>query len=103
MLTKEAIMFNFNDPNTVWLNVTNLVLGLVTLICCVAVGRGVYLDVRERLRKRVHVSLDDHAFFMPDLGITMADGGERLDGNLKRRGNNSKAPEDEENIFRSEN
>ena len=34
-------MFNFNDPNTFWLNVTNIVLGLVTLICCVAVGRGV--------------------------------------------------------------
>ena len=96
-------MFNFNDPNTIWLNVTNFVLGLVTLICCVAVGRGVYLDVRERLRKRAPATLDDHAFLIPELGITMADGGERLDGTLKKKSNNAQPSNDEENIYRSEN
>ena len=96
-------MFNFNDPNTFWLNVTNIVLGLVTLICCVAVGRGVYQDVRARLRKRVSGRVDDHVFVIPELGITMADGGERLDKNVSKRNNNSKPAGDEKNIFRSEN
>ncbi|MGA9405633.1 MAG: hypothetical protein WBW71_00745 [Bacteroidota bacterium] len=96
-------MFDFNDPNTIWLNVTNIVLGLVTLICCVAVGRGVFQDVRARIRKRVPVKVDDHVFVIPELGITMADGGERLDKNVGKRKNNSEPSSDEKNIFRSEN
>jgi len=96
-------MFNFNDPNTLWLNVTNIVLGIVTLICCVAVGWGVYQDVRARIKKRVPVRIDDHVFVIPGLGVTMADGGERLDKSVSKRKNNSKPSSDEENIFRSEN
>ena len=100
---RRYTMFSFNDPNTFWLNVTNIVLGLVTLICCVAVGQGVYKDVLARLRRRVPVRVDDHAFVIPGLGITMADGGERLDENMIKRNNNSKLPDDEKNIVRSEN
>ena len=96
-------MFNFNDPNTFWLNATNLVLGLVTLICCVAVGRGLYQEISARLKKRVPVMADDHAFLVPDLGLTMADGGERVDANPKHGGNNSEQNMDEPNIYRSEN
>ena len=96
-------MFDFNDPSTLWLNITNIVLGLVTAICCAVVGKGVYQDIRARLRKRVPVRIDDHAFMMPELGITMADGGERVDGNLNKRSNGTKQAQDEKNIFRSEN
>lgn len=96
-------MFDFNDPNTFWLNVTNITLGVITLICCVAVGRGLYQEIVVRLKKRVPVSADDHAFSIPGLGITMADGGERLDKKAKKRGNNVPAQDDEPNIFRSEN
>jgi hypothetical protein len=96
-------MFDFNDPNTFWLNVTNVILGLVTLICCVVVGRGVYQDIRARLRKRAPVTVDDHTFIIPELGITMADGGKRLEGKMKDRGNGAKTAGDEGNIFRSEN
>ncbi len=96
-------MFDFNDPNTFWLNVTNIALGVITVICCVAVGRGLYQEVVVRLKKRATVSADDHAFSIPGLGITMADGGERLDKNTKKRDNNEQAQDDEPNIFRSEN
>lgn len=96
-------MFNFNDPNTFWLNVTNIILGLVTVICCAAVGRGVYQDLRARFRRRVPATVDSHAFVIRELGITMADGGKRVDGNLKDRGNGSNTTGDERNIFRSEN
>ena len=74
-------MFNFNDPETFWLNVTNIALGVVTVICLVAVAGVVFREIFERLRARaaVLVEKDDHAFVMPELGLTMADGGERLD------------------------
>jgi hypothetical protein len=74
-------MFDLNDPNTFWLNVTNIALGVVTLICCVVVGYGVVQEVLIRVRKRKesHVEVDDHALLVTDLGITMADGGVRVD------------------------
>jgi hypothetical protein len=74
-------MFDLNDPNTFWLNITNIALGVVTLICCVVVGYGVVQEVLVRARKRKAnlVETDDHALLVTDLGITMADGGERVD------------------------
>ena len=74
-------MFDLNDPNTFWLNVTNIALGIVTLICCVVVGYGVVQEIAERVRKRKAnlIDADDHALLVTDLGITMADGGARVD------------------------
>ncbi len=74
-------MFELSDPRAYWLNVTNIGLGLVTLICLVALVRGVFLDLRGRIRGKTAfgTSGDDHAFFEPELGITMADGGERME------------------------
>jgi hypothetical protein len=73
-------MFDMNDPNTFWLNVTNIGLGLITLVCVTVVGYGIVQEVLVRFRKsqlsRVHE--DDHAFVVSDLGITMADGGEHI-------------------------
>jgi hypothetical protein len=66
-----------------WLNVTNLVLGLVTLSCVLVIGYAVIKEIRERARAtaRVTENADDHAFVVTGLGITMADGGEKLDSN----------------------
>ncbi len=72
-------MFDLSDPNTFWLNVTNIALGLVTLICCAVVGYSVVQEVLIRYRNRKVVEADDHAFLATDLGLTMADGGERLE------------------------
>lgn len=68
----------FFDPQTLWLNVTNLALGVVTLLCVLAVGWGVVTEVLARVRKPATAD-DGHAFWNPDLGWTMADGGKRLD------------------------
>lgn len=46
-------MFNFIDPETFWLNVTNLGLGVVAFICCVVLGAGVLKEVVVRLKERV--------------------------------------------------
>lgn len=80
-----------SDPSTYWLTVTNIVLGLVTLIGCAAVAIGVLQELAARAKKRVAMShldrevtdlvasfSDGHAFHTPSLGVTMADGGEEL-------------------------
>jgi len=77
-----------NDPSTYWLTVTNFGLGIVTLLCCAAVAFGVVQEVLARRKKRATMSkldgevadllagFDGHAFNVPGLGVTMADGGE---------------------------
>lgn len=103
-------MFNFNDPETFWLNVTNIALGVVTLVCLIAVATVVFKEVLARVRQRaaVLVERDDHAFVMPELGLTMADGGERLDKTEKppiaAPPPKQVSPDDDpSNIIRSEN
>jgi len=85
---------------TNWLNATNLALGVVVLICAVVVALTVVREVAERIRSRARISaeldrdmrqlaaeFDDHAFLHPELGITMADGGEKIEpGNGRKNG-----------------
>jgi hypothetical protein len=85
-----------NDPSTYWLTITNIALGLVTLICCVAVGIGVAQELAAKRKKKTALSAldaevadlvasyDGHAFHIPTLGVTMADGGEELGKKEKR-------------------
>ncbi len=80
-----------NDPSTYWLNVTNIALGVVTLLCCIAIGIGIVQELAAKRRKAAAMSKldgevadlvgsfgDGHAFNVPGLGVTMADGGEEL-------------------------
>ena len=95
---------NWNDPQTLWLNIVNLSLGFVTLVCVAAIGYGVLQDVRERARKRASARVTDHevadlvssfgghAFDMPGLGMTMADGGEPIDKPAQTPKKTSKTP-----------
>lgn len=73
-------MFDFSNPETMWLNTTNLVLGAVTLVCVLAFAGVLVKELLQRARKHAaSPAFDDHAFVYPDLGITMADGGEKID------------------------
>lgn len=78
-----------SDPSTYWLTVTNVVLGIVTAICFAAVVIGIFQELAERRKKAASLSKidrevadlvssfdDGHAFPLPELGLTMADGGE---------------------------
>ena len=80
---------DWNDQ-TLWLNVTNVALGVVTLAALLVASIAV---VRELAARRRHVrdasALDDelrtmlsaespYAMQVPGLGLTMADGGEPL-------------------------
>ena len=79
-----------SDPSTYWLTFTNVALGVVTLICCVAIAGGVFQEILARRKKKAALAnLDEevttlvnsfggHAFDVPGLGVTMADGGEEL-------------------------
>ena len=71
---------DLGDPKTLWLNIANIALGVVTLLCFAAVGWGAVVEAVRRLRARaaVGVEADDHAFAVPGLGLTMADGGRRF-------------------------
>ncbi len=79
------------DPSTYWLTLTNAALGIVVVICCVAVAFGVVQELAARRKRKAALSgldrevadlvkayRDGHAFDVPELGITMADGGDEL-------------------------
>ena len=73
-------MFDWADKETFWLNVTNAVLGLVTLVAFAAVIGSAASESLERAWKRLMVSvrgIDPHTLHVPELGSTMADGGEK--------------------------
>lgn len=79
-----------SDPSTYWLTVTNIVMGLVVLVCCVAVVFGVAQELAAKRKKAAAdskldrevadliSSFDGHTVQVPGLGLTMADGGEEL-------------------------
>lgn len=76
---------------TMWLNITNFALGAVTLVALLLVFFAVGWDLLVRkvhapkpdwsavdseLRAMLHGS---HSLSVPELGLTMADGGERIE------------------------
>jgi hypothetical protein len=71
-------MYTPDGSETFWLNFTNIALGLVTLVCVIAIAVGVVRELVPRLARGSRLT-DDHAFHSPELGVTMADGGERVD------------------------
>lgn len=89
---------------TMWLNITNFALGIVTLIALLLVFFAVGWDLLVRkVGKTPEVNLrnmdadlrallpgESHSFSIPDLGLTMADGGERIP---KSKNNPSKPQE----------
>lgn len=77
---------------TMWLNITNFALGLVTLVALLVVFLSVGWDLLTRRVKapsRVDLRNIDadlkallhgsHSFTVPELGLTMADGGEKVE------------------------
>jgi hypothetical protein len=65
-----------------WLNMTNAILGGITLTCVVVVAAGVFRTLADKLRARAH---SRRVFVFEDLGVTMADGGEPVDNKRPNR------------------
>ena len=90
---------------TMWLNITNFALGLVTLIALLVVFFAVGWDLLVRkVGKTREVNLNNidadlkallqggsHSFSVPEFGLTMADGGERIEAS---KDNTSKKPQE---------
>ena len=89
---------------TMWLNITNFALGIVTLIALLVVLFAVGWDLLVRKIARTPEldlrSMDadlnavlhggSHIFSVPELGLTMADGGERIGPPNKKTGDKKK-------------
>ena len=73
---------DWGNPQTLWLNLTNLALGIVTLLALAILGVGVGQEILARRRRAREVDgINDemrHMLHVPELGMTMADGGEPL-------------------------
>jgi hypothetical protein len=73
---------DWGNPQTLWLNLTNLALGIVTLLGLLVVAGGIAQEVLAKRRKaRELAGMDDeirHMLSVPELGLTMADGGEPI-------------------------
>ena len=90
---------------TMWLNITNFALGLVTLIALLVVFFAVGWDLLVRkVGKAREVNLNNidadlkallqgasHSFSVPEFGLTMADGGERIEASKDKT---SKKPQE---------
>ena len=88
-----------------WLNITNFALGLVTLIALLVVFFAVGWDLLVRkVGKAPAVNLNNidadlkallqggsHSFSVPEFGLTMADGGERIEASKDKT---SKKPQE---------
>ena len=98
-------MFDIFNSETFWLDATNVMLGLVTVICVAIVGRVAFKEIRARVisHARIPLAQDSHAFNLADLGITMADGGMRIDETKHNERFRSDDASDPSNIVRSDN
>lgn len=71
---------DWNNPQTLWLNLTNLALGVVTLLAVlVVVGAVGWEFVVRRRRGHAMSGINEgspYSLPVPGLGLTMADGGE---------------------------
>jgi len=79
---------DWNNPQTLWLNLTNLALGVITLLALLFVVGAVgweFVVRRKRLRAIDNVDAElrsmvhtesPYSLPIPGLGLTMADGGE---------------------------
>ena len=74
-------MVDWGDPETFWLNVTNALLGLVSLLALALVAGAVVVEYVQRVKERIafRQGADLHTLNVPELGVTMADGGEEQD------------------------
>ena len=74
-------MFDIKDPEAFWLNVTNFGLGFLCVVCFSLVVGGVVHELVARRRRALAevLQFDVHSLRVPELGLTMADGGEPLE------------------------
>ena len=72
-------MIDLTNPETLW-TLTNQCIAAVVVVSGFIVARDIVKHLQFQFQpKTQRVRFDDHSFFVPELGLTMADGGERTD------------------------
>ena len=74
---------NWSDPETFWLMATNLGLAAVVLICVVAIAVRIAVELRERRKESAGIDVELR-HLVAEVGATMADGGEPVNGAEKK-------------------
>ena len=66
---------------TFWLLATNVLLGLAVVACCVTIIWYLMRDMKRHRKEKKEESLvpPDYLKGLEDLGVTMPDGGEKID------------------------
>ena len=74
-------MTGFLIPKTFWLLATNVLLGLAVIVCCVMIVWYLMRDIKRHRKEKKEESLvpPDYLKGLEDLGVTMPDGGEKID------------------------
>jgi len=75
-------MIDFANPENLWSLTTQCIQAVVVvsgLVIARDIVKAVALQFRPGLNTAKARAFDDHTFLVPELGMTMADGGERTD------------------------
>jgi hypothetical protein len=89
-------VFSTNDPEIFWLTTTNVILGLVVLVCIIIVAYATYQEIRLRITKRsAPPATENRAVVIPLVGPTMADGGEPIGSKPRQPGRPQRPSTDE--------
>jgi len=91
---------DWSDSETLWINLTNLAMGVIVLLAVAGAAWALFLDLRDKrkaksaaraeadaaIRARAKLAMEPrqviegwHSYFEPELGMTFADGGEPED------------------------
>jgi hypothetical protein len=74
-------MITLVKPDTLWLITVNILLGLAIIVCSVMIAMNFVNEIRRRRRGRKDEAQvpDDYLKGLKDLGVTLPDGGEKID------------------------
>jgi hypothetical protein len=74
-------MLTLLEPEMLWLITINILLGLAIILCIVLVVLNLTREVRSNRKKRKAVAQvpDNYLAGLKDLGVTLPDGGKRID------------------------
>lgn len=74
-------MIGFISPDTLWLISVNILLGLAIIVCSVMIAWSFLHEIRSHRKKRKDEAKVPHDYLMglKDLGVTLPDGGKKID------------------------
>ncbi len=75
----DSLLRAWRQPESLQLNITNAVFGLLALGAVLTVLAGIVVELFRHRRVRRDAVLDPKRFESEGLGVTMADGGEPVD------------------------